>query len=137
MIAPEALLLPRALWEQMRAEVEATAPEEGCGLLGGKGNEASEIYLVQNALRSPVRSRLDPRDQWETFQAMEAKGSDLVAIYHSHPHGPEIPSPTDIAEAYYPEAVYLIWSRRGDEWQCRGFRIRNSTVEAVALQFSD
>jgi proteasome lid subunit RPN8/RPN11 len=137
MIELEAFSLPKALLERMRAEVEVSAPEEGCGLLGGKGNEATEIYPVPNALHSPVRFRMDPGDQWESFQAIEAKGLDLVAIYHSHPHGPEVPSLTDIAEAYYPEVVYLIWSRLGDEWQCRGFRIRNGAVQEVALQFSD
>jgi proteasome lid subunit RPN8/RPN11 len=47
---------------------------------------------------------------------MEAQGLEMVGIYHSHPHGPDSPSPTDIAEAYYPDAVYLIWFRQDGEW---------------------
>ena len=37
----------------------------------------------------------------------------LGAIYHSHPSGPARPSPTDLAEAYYPDALAVIVSLAG------------------------
>jgi proteasome lid subunit RPN8/RPN11 len=40
----------------------------------------------------------------------EDAGLELLAIYHSHPQGPEGPSETDIAMATYPEATYIIIS---------------------------
>jgi proteasome lid subunit RPN8/RPN11 len=61
---------------------------------------------------------------------------DLVGIYHSHPSGPEMPSVTDVAEAYYPEAIYLIWSGANGEWTCRGFTIKAGIVAEVMIDRS-
>lgn len=130
----DTLSLTRGVWEKMRTEAQKYAPEEACGLLAGQEGRASEIFSIPNSLHSPVRYRMDPHDQWEAFQSMEARGLDLVGIYHSHPSGPEIPSLTDIAEAYYPEVVYLIWSQKSGGWQCRGFQIQNGVVKDVPLQ---
>ena len=124
--------------ERMRGQVSQAVPEEACGIIGGviEGDtcRALEVIAISNALHSPVRYRMDPEEQWAAFQTLEKQGLELVGIYHSHPNGPEAPSPTDIAEAYYPEAVYLIWSRQGDEWDCRAFTIQDGLVEAIAIQ---
>jgi proteasome lid subunit RPN8/RPN11 len=65
---------------------------------------------------------------------MEARELDLVGIYHSHPHGPDTPSDTDMHEAYYPDAFYLIWSRRTGDWACRGYRIHQNGYDKIHLQ---
>ena len=88
---------------------------------------------MTNTLHSAVRYRMEPLEQLAAFEAIDAQGWQLVGIYHSHPAGPEQPSPTDIAEAYYPEAVYLIWFRRAGVWECRGFSIQGGRVDSVAL----
>lgn len=120
-------------WSQMKANVEAALPEEACGLVAGRDNHVMEVYPAANALRSPVRYRMDPQEQWQIFQQIEANGLDLLAIYHSHPAGPAVPSPTDIAEAAYPGVVHLIWSWNGKEWSCRGFIIDNGQVEEILV----
>jgi proteasome lid subunit RPN8/RPN11 len=84
-----------------------------------------------------VRYRLDPREQLRIFLELEEVGWDLLAIYHSHPGGPSTPSPTDIAEAAYPEAVYLIWSPDSGGWNCRGFLIQEGQVREVQVIRSD
>jgi proteasome lid subunit RPN8/RPN11 len=53
---------------------------------------------------------MNPHQQIEALLALEAAGWQLLAIYHSHPQGPELPSATDIALAFYPEAVNIIVS---------------------------
>lgn len=54
---------------------------------------------------------------------MDDRGEELVAIYHSHPVSQPYPSPTDRAEAHYPDAVYVLVSIRTPEPEVRAFRI--------------
>ena len=117
----------------MRRHVAATAPEEACGLLAGASDEARVVYPIANALRSPVRFRMDPREQLAAFKQIEAAGLDLVAIFHSHPNGPAVPSPTDIDESAYPVAN-LIWTTRDGVWNARGYLIHDGRFSEITLQ---
>lgn len=131
------LVLPAELRTEMQAQAKRLESQEACGLIGGtiQGNVyyARAIFPVTNKLHSAVRYRMEPREQLAAFEAIDAQGWQLVGIYHSHPAGPAQPSLTDIAEAYYPEAVYLIWFRRAEVWECRGFSIQRGRVDSVAL----
>ncbi|MCI0521894.1 MAG: M67 family metallopeptidase [Chloroflexi bacterium] len=118
------LRLPLEVVEQMRAEVERWKPEEACGLLAGRGGRVEAALPVENALHSATRYRMEPQQQLEAMTLLDERGWELCAIYHSHPNGPDAPSPTDIAEAYIPEAVYILWFRRGEGWAWRGFWIQ-------------
>lgn len=72
------------------------------------------------------------------FLAMEAHSEELIAIYHSHPQGPPHPSPTDIAQAYYPDAVQLIVSLQEQKRPLiRAFMIQNGTVSSVPIAEDD
>ena len=117
----------------MRADVEQRAPEEACGLIAGKGNQALEVIAVPNLLHSSVRFRMDPPDQWAAFKRMEEQGQELIGIYHSHPAGPDGPSQTDIQEAFYPEAASLIWSPVQGSWRCRAYRIVSGAVQEIPV----
>jgi proteasome lid subunit RPN8/RPN11 len=91
------------------------------------------VYPVQNELSSPVRFRMHPQQQVDALLEIEARGWDLLAIYHSHPSGPPAPSPTDIAESAYPEAVNLIWSISEDGWECRAFQIYPDKIIEIPI----
>src|SRR5687768_9582309 len=58
-----------------------------------------------------------------SFRAIEAAGEELVGIYHSHPVSQPYPSPTDRAEAHYPDALYILVSLRTGTPEVRAFRI--------------
>jgi proteasome lid subunit RPN8/RPN11 len=65
----------------------------------------------------------------------EDAGLELVAIYHSHPQGPEGPSETDIERAGYPQAVYIICSLAQPALPIlRGFRIDAGRAWEVRLE---
>jgi proteasome lid subunit RPN8/RPN11 len=70
-----------------------------------------------------VRYRIDPREQLAAFRSMDAAGEDLLVIYHSHPASVPYPSPTDRAEAFYPDAAYVLVSLRSGDTELRAFRI--------------
>lgn len=131
-----ALFLNTEHYEQMLADVTLRAPEEACGLLAGKDNHITLILPVTNELHSVIRFRMEPVEQLKAFQLFEDRGLDMLGIYHSHPNGPSMPSQTDIAEAYYPDVVHLIFSPSADNWICKGFRIKKSNVSEVILKIN-
>jgi proteasome lid subunit RPN8/RPN11 len=118
--------------EIMRAHVDSCLPLEGCGLLAGAGNTVQEVLPVGNGAHSPVRFRMDPVEQLRAFGWIESNGLDLLGIFHSHPAGPDVPSPTDIAESAY-TVVQLIWSYAQGVWKVRGFWIENGRLSDVKL----
>ena len=118
--------------EIMRVHVDSSLPLEACGLLTGAGDTVQEVLPVRNGASSPVRFRMDPVEQLRAFSWMESRGLDLLGIFHSHPAGPEVPSPTDIAESAY-SVVQLIWSYAQGAWKVRGFWIENGRLSDVKL----
>lgn len=126
------LSLSRVQWQAMRRHVARRSPLEACGLLAGKGTRVELVLGVPNSLHSPIRFRMEPRAQWRAFQRIEAAGLDLIGIYHSHPHGPDHPSPTDIAENLYP-VVNIIWYPTEGKWNARGFWIESGKTNEIAL----
>lgn len=98
---------------------------EMCGLLSGLAQTASRFHPVDNVASDPTRRyAMDAAMQIEAFRRMREAGEQLLAIVHSHPNGEARPSATDIAEANYPDAVYVIVSLRGGTPQLRGFRLQ-------------
>lgn len=120
---------------------------EACGILGGSISreirQAEWIYPAQNQLKSPLRYQIEPAEQLKAFEYLENNRLELVAIYHSHPAGPEHPSALDIRRHYYPEAVQLIWSPGRQkypgkigltaEWICQGYLIEAGRVREIHL----
>jgi len=127
------LRLTNEFWEEMRSHAAELAPQEACGLIAGRSDLVMKVYPLTNAIHSPIRFRLDPREQLQAFFDIEARGWQLLAIYHSHPNGPATPSPIDVREAYYPQIYTLIWSRNQGNWGCQAFHIRDGTVREVRL----
>lgn len=121
----------------MLAHVRDCDPFEACGLVAGRASGAVEIISITNTLHSRVRFRMDPVEQLNAFNQIEEQGLQLLAIYHSHPGGPATPSVTDVSEAAYPGVVHLIWSRSGEQWDCRGFLIAGGRVSEVPVVIVD
>jgi [CysO sulfur-carrier protein]-S-L-cysteine hydrolase len=127
------LILTPAQRAQMVAHVDRHAPHEACGILAGQGDRVTQVYLVENVRHSPVAYEMDPVQQVEAMIALENAGWDLCGIFHSHPAGPPVPSATDLAEAYYPEAVYVILAPNGRGWGMRGFSLAGGGVQEVTV----
>ena len=94
----------------MLDHVRAHYPEEACGLVAGRDGRATAVYPIDNIHHSPVLYEMDPLQQIRAMIDLEAAGDDLLAIFHSHPAGPARPSPTDVAQAHYPDALQVIIS---------------------------
>lgn len=106
------LTIERPLLDQLLEHLQACYPQEGCGLLAGDGETGwvTAVYPIENSLHSRTAYKMNPTQQVQAMLELEARGWQLLAIYHSHPHGPETPSVTDVAQAMYPEAFHIIVS---------------------------
>jgi proteasome lid subunit RPN8/RPN11 len=125
------LRFSRAQLEQMIAQARADAPLETCGLLAGRDGRVTRVLPVPNILRSRVAYRMDGQ---EFLDAMAACDFEPLAIYHSHPQGPPVPSPTDVAESYYPDSIYVIISLAQEPPSVRAFRIVSGVVTKETCQ---
>ena len=109
-VTPVALNLPPELLAQIIAHARAGYPEEICGLVAGREGHAVAVVPGRNISPTPrVAYEMDAVTLMRMVE-WEDTGLDLLAIYHSHPQGPDEPSETDLAQATYPDAAYIIVS---------------------------
>lgn len=128
------LSLSAAHWQAMLAHARQAWPEEACGLLAGPPGRVERLDLVENVLHSPHEYTMDPDEQVRIMLEIEAAGWEVGGIFHSHPAGPPVPSATDVARAYYPEAVYIILAPvPGGDWSGRAFEIDQGRVREVDI----
>jgi proteasome lid subunit RPN8/RPN11 len=132
------LELPRRLAEAIVEHARQEFPNECCGLLAGRGARVERLFRGSNVDQSPYTYRLDPREQLQFFKTIDAEGLELLGIYHSHTQSAAYPSRTDVARAFYPEAVYVIVSLRngaatGDAPEVRAFRIQDGQITEEEL----
>ncbi len=103
-------------------------------MLAGRAGRAQKVYLITNSRRSPTRYEMEPGELVHAILDLEARGWELLGIFHSHPAGPLTPSPTDVAEAYYPDSAYVICAPVRDEWQARAFEIKDGCAREIPFQ---
>jgi proteasome lid subunit RPN8/RPN11 len=129
------LCIPRPLYAEMLAHLQGAYPLEACGLMAGEGEWIRNLYPVDNILASPTAYEMDPHQQVQAMLALEEKGWELAAIYHSHPQGPEVPSLADVGRAYYPQASYIIVSlQERARPTARAFAIVEGRVYEIPLE---
>lgn len=96
-----------AVVEGLLAAARAAHPHECCGLLFGSAAAVTGFCAAANVHPQPDhRFEIDPRALIDAHRAMRRGGPRLVGHYHSHPHGPPVPSATDRALA---AADGMIW----------------------------
>jgi proteasome lid subunit RPN8/RPN11 len=129
-MTPVVLVFPRRLYAEMVVHVLSDPTQEMCGLLSGRDGMVDRVWPVPNALRSPVAYRMDGP---EFAEAMIGCAFEPLGIFHSHPAGPPVPSPTDIAEAAYPDSLYVVISLQTLPPSVRAFTIVEGQVTEVPI----
>jgi proteasome lid subunit RPN8/RPN11 len=130
--------IPRRVLDGVLAHARDEDPLECCGILLGAGQRIVSAVRARNIADDPShRFLLDPADHIAALRSAREHGLVVVGFYHSHPHSPARPSPTDIAEATYAGAVSLIVGVQNAAFEARVFRLGGSPVEEVALEVED
>ena len=92
----------------------------------------TSVHPARNRLASPYRYDVEPLDLVRIVHQLEEGGDALVAIFHSHPRSPAVPSGTDVREARYP-VVHLVASLGDAEPVLRAWTIEAATAREVPL----
>ena len=130
---PRKLRIARAGVHQMYAHAVDDVPNEACGMFGGAGERVDTVYSLANADESPYNYAIDSRDQIKTIRAAEDAGLDITGCYHSHTRTDAYPSPTDVAQALYPEWIYALLSLKYEEPVLRAYRIVDEKIVEIPV----
>ena len=110
------LSIPGELLGKIQAHGEAAYPEEGAGLLLGRveddRRQVVSILPMDNSREAAARRNrylLTPHDMLLGEQEAEARGLEVIGVFHSHPDAPSRPSEFDRDWAL-PWYSYLITS---------------------------
>jgi proteasome lid subunit RPN8/RPN11 len=104
-----AIRVRRAALDAIVHHARTSAPAECCGILIGEGDDVAEAAAARNIASDPVtRFLIDPKSHFDALRAARQRGLDIVGFYHSHPRSVARPSATDVAEASYPDHLFLI-----------------------------
>jgi proteasome lid subunit RPN8/RPN11 len=126
---PFRLELPRRIYDEIVAQAQAELPNECCGMLAGRVEPGASgpvghvlrRFPLANAAASPREFLSDARAMFAAEKARRAENLDFLAVYHSHPASPPVPSKTDLERNYSPDVMNLIVSLRGDTPELKGW----------------
>ena len=129
------IVIPRKIVQNLLHHAQQTPEQEVCGLISSRDNTPYRSYPVKNNAPEPARFfNLDAQQQIQVMAKMRDNNEQLFAIYHSHPTAPATPSNTDLAQANYPEALYLIISLNTKGiLEIRGYHIQSAKFVEVSL----
>ncbi len=137
-LSMEHVTLPRALIERLFAQARHSPEAEICGLISGHDDELIHCHPVTNVATDRTRFfEMEPEGLIAAMRQMRERGEELLAIYHSHPNSPPVPSLTDVQQHEYPSVLYLIISLQTQGVpEMRGYRIRDQKIQEVAIGIS-
>ena len=130
-----ALKIARRVMDDLIAHARAEAPMECCGLLAGKDGLIDESIRTRNIRASEVAYEIDPVEHIAARKRLRTRGRSILGAYHSHPRSAAVPSPTDIAEAYYDnEFVYVIVSLQRELPEVHAYRVERRDLAVVDIE---
>jgi [CysO sulfur-carrier protein]-S-L-cysteine hydrolase len=133
------LRLPGNVYAEMVGHCLGGLPDEACGLLGGdrESGAVARCYPARNAAASAKLYEVDGRDYLRADRDAEARGQEIIGVFHSHTHTDAYPSPTDVARASDPASDpgwhYVIVSLRDTHPTVRSYRIHGDGVDEEAV----
>jgi proteasome lid subunit RPN8/RPN11 len=129
-------MIPRAVYEALRAHGEETYPHECCGVLLGRSQ--AQGWQIEAAVRAGNtrtdsahnRYHIDPVELVRTEREARRQGLEIAGFYHSHPDHPAQWSTTDFDEAHWLGCCYMITEvAQGKAGQTNSFLLAGSREE--------
>jgi [CysO sulfur-carrier protein]-S-L-cysteine hydrolase len=120
--------MSEAVYQQMVGHCYDGLPLEACGLLGGVGEKAIACYPAENMAHSSKLYEIGHRDYIRAEDDADARGLEIMAVFHSHTHTDAYPSPTDVERAGVPTWHYVLVSLRDIAPVVRSYRIVDGNI---------
>jgi proteasome lid subunit RPN8/RPN11 len=126
--------IARQLLDEVVEHARRDAPNECCGIIAARGDEAVAVHAMENTQASPLRFAIDGLALYTLLDELEDQGLTLGAIYHSHTRSEPRPSQTDVNFAKgWPGVEWVIVGLAGAEPEVRSYLIAGADVQQVAL----
>jgi proteasome lid subunit RPN8/RPN11 len=131
------IVIPRKLVNQILTHAQQHEHTEACGLISALNDIPAHYYAIKNIAAEPAtRFEMEPGQQIAAMKHMREQGEELHAIVHTHPQTPPVPSISDIREAGYKDAYYIIVSlNTKGVLEMRAYRAADQTMQPVELHF--
>jgi proteasome lid subunit RPN8/RPN11 len=130
----ESVKVRAEILNEMLAHARREPRIECCGLLAGRDGVVTAIFPATNSLSSATAYEIAPRELFELFRTLRDRELTHLGQYHSHLSTENVPSPTDIEQAGYPDHAYFIVSLRADAPKpVRAFSIRDGAVRELEI----
>jgi proteasome lid subunit RPN8/RPN11 len=130
--------LTEDVYQRMVGHCYDGLPLEGCGLLAGDpgAERATVCYPMTNVAASARVYTVAPGEHLRADRDAEARGLEIVGVFHSHTHTDAYPSATDVAAAPDPGWHYIVVSLRDIAPVVRSYRIVDGKIgeEPVVLE---
>jgi proteasome lid subunit RPN8/RPN11 len=131
------LHIPAEIVAQMIAHAERETPRECCGLLAGPTpGIVTHCHELVNEAPNTVEFISESRSMFAAHRAMRELGTQIVAVYHSHPRSPAEPSRLDLERSYADDVACIIVSLAGpapvvQAWWLAGGRAVGAQLDIV------
>jgi proteasome lid subunit RPN8/RPN11 len=117
---PASVGIPAIMVQQLIDHARAAQPNEACGVIVGDapaaaGGKPLRWERTTNAAASPFRYEIDPAELYRLTVATDDADEAFWGIVHSHTHSAARPSATDVGQAFYPDALYILVSLSPDD----------------------
>lgn len=138
------LFLPAKTLAEVLEHCRDAYPHEACGIIAGPAGQptgtgaADRVIRITNvAVVKQVGFEFDQAEQLATYVDMDTRGEDPIVVYHSHPAGPAIPSPTDVQGAAGSSSRLLIVSMTHPDGDVRSWQIVDGQPVEEEIQVVD
>jgi len=133
------VILLEEIVSEMHAHAIQTYPEECCGLLLGHFEERSKMVTESRRMGNAFvkeeryhRYTIDPKEFLSVETEAEARGLEVVGIYHSHPNAPAKPSQFDTSHAWPALSYVVIEVRNAQAIDTRSWILKDDRSEFVS-----
>ena len=121
----------------LHTHAESCLPLESVALLFGVIEEhlvvVTRIECVRNESDKAATSfYVNPEEEYQLLIDAEARGEELVGIFHSHPAVP-IPSSSDLDNMRLNPVVWLIASKAAGFWSSKGFVLDDAAAVEIPI----
>jgi proteasome lid subunit RPN8/RPN11 len=122
-------------YRSMIAHVYAVHPYEAVGILGGKDSDYALLAIALDNIAPPGSFLADPLKQFLAERRLRDARLQIVAIYHSHPHGCGEHSAVDRMFAKRRDCVYLVIAPecKCSEFLVHAYRLNEDLTEIKLL----